>query len=226
MARVLVIGDTHFPFVNESYIDFLCETYSHFDCDSVVHIGDVVDNHAISFHDSEHDALGAENESLMAQEYVDQYIETFPEALVCLGNHDALVQRRAMKAGLPLRFIRDLGEIYQTGDWRWSDQHVIDGVLYSHGTGSSGKNHALNMAMNNRCPVVCGHTHTNLSVNYDVNKFDRIFGMNVGCGININAYAFRYGMVFPKRPVLGCGVVLDGETAIPVPMALERYGND
>ena len=226
MAKVLIIGDTHFPFVDRRYIDFLCDTYNQFECDTVVHIGDLVDHHAISFHESEHDAMGAAHESDLAQEFVDQYVETFPGSRICLGNHDALVQRRAMKAGLPLRFIRDLSEIYNTSGWAWEYQHVIDGVIYTHGTGASGKNHSLNMAVSNRCSVVCGHTHTNLSVNYDVNKFDRIFGMNVGCGIDINAYAFRYGMVFPKRPVLGCGIVIDGEIAIPVPMPLERYKDE
>ena len=37
-----------------------------------------------------------------------------------------------------------------------------------------------------------------------------IFGMNVGCGIDIDAYAMEYSRPFPKRPTLGCGVVLDG----------------
>ena len=106
----------------------------------------------------------------------------------------------------------------------WGDQHVIDGVLYTHGTGSSGKNHALNMAMNNRCPVVCGHTHTNLSVNYDVNRFDRIFGMNVGCGIDLRRYAFEYAKPFPIRPVLGCGIVIDGVEAYFEPMPCGRRG--
>lgn len=37
--------------------------------------------------------------------------------------------------------------------------------------------------------------------------------MNVGCGLDITAYAMAYAKPFPVRPVLGCGVVLDGSYA-------------
>ena len=38
---------------------------------------------------------------------------------------------------------------------------------------------------------------------------------------DVDAYAFAYGKQFPKKPTLGCGVVLDGgRTAIFIPMDL------
>ena len=119
---------------------------------------------------------------------------------------------------MSLRVLRDMGEIYQTGDWEWGEEWVIDGVVYRHGTGNSGKFHAFNMAISNRCSTVAGHVHTNLFVKYAANKFGRIFGMNVGCGVDDKQYAFRYGKVFPKRSIIGCGVVLDGTEAVAVPM--------
>ena len=67
MSRVLVIGDTHFPFVREDYLPFLVDTYNKYDCDTVVHIGDVVDNHGISYHETEHDAFGVEQEMDLAR---------------------------------------------------------------------------------------------------------------------------------------------------------------
>jgi hypothetical protein len=39
--------------------------------------------------------------------------------------------------------------------------------------------------------------------------------MQVGCGIDNSQYAFAYGKSFPKKPILGCGLVLDGGN-IPV----------
>ena len=48
--RVLIIGDTHCPVMLDGYVEFLQETYERYNCDRVVHIGDVVDWAAISYH--------------------------------------------------------------------------------------------------------------------------------------------------------------------------------
>ena len=53
MANVLVIGDTHCPAMLDHYPDFLAEIYEAWDCEKVVHIGDLVDFHGISFHTKE-----------------------------------------------------------------------------------------------------------------------------------------------------------------------------
>jgi hypothetical protein len=47
-----------------------------------------------------------------------------------------------------------------------------------------------------------------------------IFGMNVGCGVDVKAYAMAYGKVYPKKPTLGCGIVIDGKIALFIPMDL------
>ena len=41
-SRILVIGDTHFPFVHENYFDFIVDTYNRYNCNRVVHIGDLL----------------------------------------------------------------------------------------------------------------------------------------------------------------------------------------
>ena len=50
--NVLVIGDTHEPFCHPGYKAFCYEVANKFQCSEVVHIGDEVDNHAISYHES------------------------------------------------------------------------------------------------------------------------------------------------------------------------------
>ena len=97
----------------------------------------------------------------------------------------------------------------------------IDNVLYVHGTGSSGQSGARTRAIANRQSTVIGHSHSFGGVAYMASRNDIIFGMNVGCGIDVDHMAFSYGKNFPKKPTLGCGVVLDGgKTAIFVPMNL------
>ena len=46
--------------------------------------------------------------------------------------------------------------------------------------------------------------------------------MQVGCGIDHDAYAFAYAKA-GKKPAIGCGVVIGGTTAIAIPMKLEEY---
>jgi hypothetical protein len=56
-------------------------------------------------------------------------------------------------------------------------------------------------------------------VHYFVGKKYRVFGMQVGCGVDANSYAAAYAKNF-KKQAIGCGVILGGHTAINVLMDL------
>ena len=219
-SNVLVIGDTHLPFCHKDYLEFCKGVYRDYDCKTVVHIGDEVDNHAISFHNSDPDGLSAGMEATHAQEGLNEWYKAFPEVTVIVGNHGALPYRQALANGIPKKFLRTYEEIWEAPDgWMWVHSAVIDGVLYEHGTGSSGKNAALNRAIDNRMSCVIGHVHSWGGVQYTANVDSTIFGMNVGCGIDNDSYAMAYGKPFTKKPTLGCGVVTDkGRRGIFVPM--------
>ena len=47
--------------------------------------------------------------------------------------------------------------------------------------------------------------------------------MNVGCGIDAKAYAFNYGKDSRKKPILSCGVVIDGKPYLEI-MTLDKKG--
>ena len=55
--RVLIIGDTHCPFDLDTYLDFLVDTYNAYNCNRVVHIGDEIDNHYSSYHETDADGV-------------------------------------------------------------------------------------------------------------------------------------------------------------------------
>ena len=57
-SRVLVIGDLHEPFCLDEYLDHCIETYEKHNCNQVVFIGDVIDNHYSSYHESDPDGMG------------------------------------------------------------------------------------------------------------------------------------------------------------------------
>jgi len=221
MSRVLGIGDLHLPFTHRKYLSFCKKQYKLWDCDRVVYLGDLVDNHAISFHENEFGHMSASDELREAQREIKKWVKAFPKADVCIGNHDCLPQRKAKSIGLPPQWIRDYSEVYETPNYNWDLSHRIQGVDYKHGRGS-GKNAAINMATagaTSRSTVI-GHLHAFGGVQFAASEDNLVFGLNVGCGIDIRRYAFHYGKDFPNRPTLGCGIIDEGKEGFFIPMQL------
>lgn len=221
MSNIFVISDTHIPFEKEGYLEFCIEQYKKFKCKEVVHIGDLVDNHAISYH--EHDPNGdspiAEMEK--ADKILQKWFKAFPKVKLCRGNHDRLVDRKGRTNGLPDRCFKPFRDIWNLPKgWVDDFEFEINGVLFKHGLNCGGKNGHLNAAINSRQSTVIGHNHIYAGVDWDATHKDCIFGMAVGCGIDKNAYAFEYGRDFKKRPILGCGIVYSKTNAQFVPMNL------
>jgi hypothetical protein len=143
--------------------------------------------------------------------HLKRWFGAFPEIYLCLGNHDRLVDRKSKTFGLPNRAIKSFRDIWNFPiGWKEDYSWEFDNVRYTHGTGLCGQHSHIRAAEQNRQSTVIGHTHSGGGqITYLVSENDRIFGMNVGCGIDRKTYAFEYGRDFIKKPVLGCGVVTD-----------------
>lgn len=211
MSRVLVIGDTHFPACHEQYLEFVKDVHRKYKCNKVVHIGDVVDHHTISFHKKHPESLGACAEYTKAKESIIKWQRVFNDVLVCIGNHDERVFRLAADQGIPQLYIKHYKEIYETKNWRWDYNHIIDGVYYSHGTGTGGMFPAFNVMKSQACSCVLGHHHSIAGINWLVGPKTRYFGMDVGSGVNHTHLGFSYGQNHIKKPIVSCGVVIDGK---------------
>lgn len=221
-----VLGDLHTPFAHPNYLQFCADTFKAFGVNRVVFIGDIFDQHTLSFHPKEPQAMGTQQERAMAQTQIRGYFEAFPEADIVIGNHDERVFRIAASVGLDRDVLKPLNEIYGLPKkWRLHDEIIIDNVLYKHGVNCGGKDGALTTALTERMSTVIGHYHSGGGVKYSANKRDIIFGMNVGCGIDIGQYAFVYGKHDKFRPTLGCGVVFGPTNAIFVPMGDQYFRN-
>lgn len=217
---VLVIGDTHIPFEHKKYFDFIREQRDLWKADKIIHIGDVIDNHAISFHESDPDGLSSGAELGKTQKKIKKWYNEFPDMNICIGNHDCLPFRQARNKGISRLYMKAHNDLLETHSWEWELCYEIDNVLYKHGTGKNGKYAHIHWATQTRMSTVTGHAHSGAGVQYLASKKDLIFGMNVGCGIDDKSYAMEYGREFAVRPTLGCGVVLDGERAFFVPMKI------
>lgn len=213
MSRVLIIGDTHEPYTLDGYLEFCQDIAEQWAVDTVVHIGDLIDHHSLSFHDSEpliHDVHG---EHRSAVERLQRWYEAFPELTLIAGNHDLIPARQLKKLGMePTIWMKPIEHIYEmpTG-WKVQDDIWIDGVYYHHGHTAMGVNGFRNDAERRMCRTVTGHNHSNAGISATASPTQLVWGLAVGCGVDNQQMAFAYGKNFARKPVVACGVVIDEE---------------
>ncbi len=226
MSNVLIIGDCHAPCMHKKYIPFLKKIYKKYNCNKVVHIGDVINYNAISYHPSRLDLRDPEIEFRKAHKQVQQLYEAFPKLDWLIGNHDALPRRKALDACLPDLLFKDEVDLWDVPGWRVHSRYTdikIDGVIYRHGDkGKGGRFPAIMNAEQNFTSLVMGHWHSVAGVELFANEERCIFGMQTGCGIDHHRAEMEYGMKFNKKPILSCGVVINGEDAYVERMHLKN----
>ena len=212
--RILIIGDLHCPFEMEGYFEYCLETYDRHACNQVIFIGDLIDSHATSRHETDPDGLSAKTELDIAIEDLQKWRDAFPVADVIIGNHDRVVMRRAFSSSIPSIWIKSFNEVLGTS-WNWTERIEYDGVQFVHGEGGT----ARTKAKNDLQSTVQGHIHTQAYVEWMVGNKAKLFGMQVGCGLDRDTYAAAYAKHY-KKQAIGCGVVIGGHTAINCLMPL------
>lgn len=212
MSRVGIIGDTHIPYNLEGYMEFCLDTFDQWDCDTFIHIGDLIDHHSLSFHDSEPVLKNANGELEDARDRLKPWYEAFPELKICEGNHDLIPARQLKKIGMDHEvWMRPLKEVYDMPEgWELVDTVTIDGVLYHHGYTANGVNGFRNDSLKRMCRSVSGHAHGNAGVSATASDHRLIWGMAVGCGVDRDSMAMAYGKHFLYKPIVSCGIVIDG----------------
>jgi predicted phosphodiesterase len=213
--KVLVIGDLHEPFCLKGYLEHCLNIYKQHNCNEVVFIGDIIDNHASSYHETNPDGHNAGAELKLAINNIQNWYNHFPKATVIIGNHDRLIMRKAQTAGLSKMWIKDYAEVLGTPGWTFTESIEIDNVLYIHGEGGTARQRARRDLQS----IVQGHLHTQAYVDWVVGSKFKIFGCQVGCGIDHKTYAMTYAKEFAK-PAIGCAVILNGKTVFNEMMEL------
>lgn len=203
-CRILIVGDLHAPFTRKNYLTFCEEIYNKYNCNQVVFIGDLIDNHFSSFHETDPDGHSAAEELRLAKLEIARWYKTFPFAKVCIGNHDAIPARKSFNGGLSKMWLRSISEVLNTPNWEFSEEFVIDDVLYIHGIGRK----AVGRMNADITSIVQGHYHSEGYINYTVGRTKKLFSMQVGCGVDDKSYAMAYGRYFDKMHI-SCGVVLE-----------------
>ena len=221
----LIIGDMHLPYTDERYLQHCKNIYKKHSCNAVSLTGDIIDSHFASFHHTSTETDGR-FELTKAIEMIKPWYEAFNNKnvkygiSVTLGNHDLIVFRKAEDAGVDKRWVRNINEVLGVPDWKFEEQFLYDNVLYTHGTGCSGK--GIEKIVQNWGVSMCqGHIHTQAFISFTASLKDLKFGLQAPCGIKYSSFAFNYAKFHTAKPILGCAVILDnGKQPIIEPLVM------
>lgn len=226
LANVLAISDLQCPFEHQDALAFCLHAKKTFFPDiepHIVNMGDEADQHTLSgkfIADPNGKSAGDELEE--AKLRLRDWFRAFPNCKVCISNHTYRVYKKAFNAGIPSQFLYSIGDVYGAPPgWTWHDRILVHDVLFEHGENVSGPTAAINAAVQNQRCTVIGHQHANGGVIHR-HSYDRtLWGLNTGCLIDVDKYAFEYGKTLRNKPTLGCGIVRNGNPYF-VPMILNQ----
>lgn len=221
---ILVISDLHCPYQHPDAHKFLSAVKSRYKPDQVVCIGDEVDFHALSYHESNPDLPSAGEELRKAIIALKPIYKMFPKVTVIESNHGSMVLRKSLSAGIPTKAIRSYNDVLDAPKgWNWVFDTIIETALgpvyFCHGkAGAPGK-----LASQYGMSTVQGHFHEKSQVNYISTPEKLMFDAHTGCLANDKSLALGYNKVNPKRPIVSLLVIINGIPQI-VPMVLNRNG--
>lgn len=218
---ILVISDLHTPYEHPDTVAFLKAVKDKYKPDTIVCIGDEVDGHALSYHESNPDLPSAGDELLLAIAALKPIYKLFPRCTVIESNHGSLVLRRAMTGGLPRKAIKSYNDILDAPKtWKWVDdlilQTALGPVYFCHGKSTT----AGKMASQYGMSVVQGHFHEKSQIHYISTPERLMFDLHTGCLANDKSLALQYNKLNAKRPIVSIAVIVDGIPHI-VPMVLK-----
>jgi hypothetical protein len=215
---ILVIPDLQIPFQHAYALTFLKSVRDEYNPDLVVCVGDEWDNCALSRYPKDPDGMSAGDEYRKAKRASRPYYEAFPNVYLCESNHRERLYKRAYEAGIPREMVRETHAYMGAPEgWVWADQWVFDGIIFEHGDRASGANAGEKLIDANHASVVYGHHHDSPGITYRKKANKILFAMNVGCLIEQSAYSMSYTKHNRNKPVLSCGIIIDGVPQI-IPM--------
>ena len=206
--RVLFISDTHIPYSVGGYLHFLQDIKDKWKPDLVIHGGDEVDYHAISFHKSHAELYSAGHELDKAiGELQEGLHKLFPKMYLMESNHGSLVYRRLKFEGVPIRVLKPLHELYETPLWEWHEKILLETdtgkVLVSHGRSAIAGAWAKMAGYS----TVEFHFHTKFHITYFQAEDRRRYSMHCGCLADRDSLAMAYAKPNMAEFINGTGAI-------------------
>lgn len=223
--RILVIPDLHCPHQHQDAVAFLTALKAKYKPTRVVCLGDEIDAHAMSFHDSDPDLASAGHELNEAIQALQPLYELFPRVDLIDSNHGSMLYRRGKHHGIPRKMLRDYGDILEAPKgWVWTHDLTLtlpNGNLcyFHHGLSSD----VMNVVNKRGVCAVQGHYHGSFSIGYAGNPHSLLWGLQSGCLVNKESMAFAYDRNNLPRPIIGASIVIDSLPRL-LPMVLNSKG--
>lgn len=219
-SRILFISDMHIPYHHPNTLAFLQSLKGKYNPTRIICLGDELDKHALSFHDSDPDLMSAGDELRAALPVIKELEKMFPIMDIIDSNHGSMVFRKSKAHGIPRHYIKSYNEVLGVGEgWKWAHDLTIElpngSKVYIH-HGKSGEAVKTSQAMS--MSHVCGHFHESFGVKYWANPNGLYFAINSGCLIDDSSYAFAYNNTNLKRPIIGTSLIIEG---VPVLEAMK-----
>lgn len=238
-GNILFISDLHAPYQHHDALRFLWALHKKYEFERIYGIGDELDYHAMSFHDHDPDLDSAGRELQRGREVLWELERMFPIVEWVDSNHGSMAFRKGLHHGTPRQLLVGYREaIFAEKDkkgntffpkdrgqgWTWA--HTITTNIPNnlrlkihHGMSVSTRRNVEQAGM---C-FVQGHHHGVFEIVYHGTTDALNWGMTIGCLINDEERAFAYNKNTIKRPVIGCGGVVDGNPRL-FPMLLGKGG--
>lgn len=204
--KVLLISDTHIPYAHPDYLVFLASIKHKYKPDVIIHGGDEVDGHAISFHQSDSSLFSADHELDKAIVEIQEGMhKLFPKMYLLESNHGSLIYRKMKANGLPIRHLKPLHELYETPLWTWhNDIYLLTAIgptYICHGkTSAYGK-----LCKEMMCHSIQFHFHGKSEVTWHRSVGGTRFNMYCGCLVDEESMAMAYARNNLPKPILSVG---------------------
>lgn len=224
---IIAISDLQAPFEHPDAFAFLRKVKQAFYISKrktlIINQGDEADFHASApGYEPDQDGMSPGQELNAAISHLKPLWDLFPEQYICTSNHMMRPFKAAKGARLSKQMLKSMGDMLQAPkDCKWADRWIFNKICFEHGEFVSGTDAALKAAIANRMSTSIGHQHSGGSVLYAASFHDQIWGMNTGCLIDKDAYAFGYGKAMRKKPTLGIGLILDNMPVF-LPMLVDK----
>jgi hypothetical protein len=221
----LILPDLQIPFEADGSLEFCRKIKKEFGIpdENVLNVGDEVDQYFGSLYKKNPDSpFSAAGELELSIKKLKDWYKAFPKMKLAVSNHGMRWAKRAVEAEIPSQMIRAYQEIIEAPNgWVWKQEWLIKcewPFRMIHGMGYSGQTGARNAAIDAGMSTVMGHLHAHAGISYIKTSKDFMWGFNVGCLIDNDAFAFEYNRQDRNKPIRGCGVVMEsGKTPVFFP---------
>lgn len=213
-SKIFVIGDAHFPYVDQKYLNQIYQEIKAHKPDVVVQQGDLYDQYCFSRYSKSADFTSPEEELAAGRAGAEKMWTTIrklvPKAkfFQLKGNHDLRIAKRVAEKLPELQGLLNLGltDLYKfPGVYTVKDERtetIIDGVMFIHGYLSKLGDHAKKNLMS----VVVAHSHVGGTVFFS-HREETMFELNVGYIADKEALPLQYGGQRMKNWTPGYGIL-------------------